>query len=322
MRCCHFIAILLTVAATALGGDPSPATGPTPLSIPPLVIAGEQSRSFVVSGLFRPRQDGVIGFRVAAQGDRQVCVLFDAADGTPMLLCNEHESLVYDLANSRIVRVPRSRVYVRVDWESEKAKPLTFTWGIHTTTKVEELKKSDSFFRIDRFVSASGKSLRRLDALPGVLLFAAERAGGHVESIQQSQTEPSFRFTSHQRQEADYALELEAAHIGDDPPDALTFPDMRKLGAQIAITDLDDQMLPVFVVMLQDGRAWLAKFGLAGGTMMREAAERASGKVDWEALRKRDDALGKRYRDALAKQGLVLRPLNADPATQPAPTMP
>jgi len=205
------------------------------------------------------------------------------------------------------------------NWNASDSKPLNFSFGAQNATP-NQLKKWSSKIRVDRFVSASAKSLRRLDTVPDVLLFAAERPDGNIEAIQQPAAgADSFRFTSLKKGDDHYMLELQVANIGASlPAQALAYPDLPALRRDIAVTDLDDQLLPAFIVLLRDGRAWMAKFGLAAGPELQKKGDQLLNNPDWDDLRRRDKDLGPRYRAALAKQGIVLRPLNAPASTQSA----
>jgi len=292
-----------------------PATAPV---IPALIAGSSDSPSFVADGILR-FTDGALAFHVASDGKKQFCAVFDPADGTPIFLSDGDQVLVYDLTNSRIVRVPQTCGYILIDWNASDSKPLNFSFGAQNATP-NQLKKWSSKIRVDRFVSASAKSLRRLDTVPDVLLFAAERPDGNIEAIQQPAAgADSFRFTSLKKGDDHYMLELQVANIGASlPAQALAYPDLPALRRDVAVTDLDDQLLPAFIVLLRDGRAWMAKFGLAAGPELQKKGDQLLNNPDWDDLRRRDKDLGPRYRAALAQQGIVLRPLNAPASTQSA----
>jgi hypothetical protein len=309
-----FLSALTPVSAIARAAPP-PATRPT---VPPLIVGAQPPKSFVVTGVARLSPEGGMAFRVATDGVRQVCALYDPADGTPMFLSDGQQTLVYDLANSRVVRVPVSRGNIRVEWDAQKEKPLTFSFAVACKPTPEKLDEANAWFRIDRFLESAG-TLERLATRDNTELWAAERKGGSVESVQ---LEPGdarwFRFTSTAGGASFYGLELYATGIGEQPPaNALAFPDVKRLAANVRLMDLDEQMLPAYLVVLRDGRAWLAKMGLAAGPTMRESAAKVMRDVDWGRLRERDETFGAAYRKALAEQGVELPTYPQAGATQP-----
>jgi hypothetical protein len=317
MRVRFICCAALLLAALRVHAAP-PATAPV---VPALITDSSGSPSFIADGILRFSGSGALAFHIASDGKRQLCAVFDPADGTPVFLSDGDQVLVYDLGNSRIVRVPQARAYVFVDWEGGKRKPMAFSFGAQHGT-ANELKKLNSYIRIDRFVSDSAKNLRQLDSPPGTVLFAAERADGkdeNVEAIQQPATgADSFRFTSMRKGEDHYMLEMQVSDIGSPlPPQAFAYPNLAALRRNIAVADLDDQLLPVYAIMLRDGRAWMAKVGLSAGSDLQKQGDLMLDNPDWNELRHRDKDLGSKYRAALARQGIVLRPLDAPASTQP-----
>jgi hypothetical protein len=308
-----FVFMLLPAAAL----DARAAAPTTSPAIPPLVVGERAPGSFVVEGIFRFSKTGGLAFRVAAEGEKQFCALYDPADGTPLFLSDGQQTLVYDLANSRIVRVAQSRGYVRVDWNAEKAKPLSFGFAVDRKSDPEKLAKANAWFQIDRFVAAMGPALKRLDAPADVELFAVERQGGSIDSIRKNVGDAaSFRFTSTVKGQDFSRLELEARNIGEHLPDSeLAFPEVKRLGQDVAMTEAD-QLLE-FLALLSDGRAWMGKLALAGGGEAFAAAKKEMPDVDWDELRRRDAKFGEQYRAALARQGVRFAKYKSDAAAQP-----
>lgn len=308
-----FVFILLpTAAVDALAAPPT--TSP---AIPPLVVGERAPGSFVVEGLFRFPKTGGLAFRVAAEGEKQFCAVYDPADGTPLFLSDGQQTLVYDLANSRIVRVAPSRGNVRVDWNAEKAKPLSFGFAVNRKSDPAKLAEANSWFRLDRFVAAMGAALKRLDAPADVELFAVERQGGRIDSIRKNVGDAAWFGFTETAKGADFStLELEARNIGEHLPDAaLAFPEMKRLGQDVAITEADQ--LLTFLALLRDGKAWASKMVLASGGEAFAAAKKEMPDTDWDELRRRDAKLGEQYRAALARQGVRFAPYKSDAATQP-----
>ena len=292
-----FYAVCIT--AKSMASD-EPTTRPHVL---PLVVGAKESPSFVVDGIVRTGHGSGLIFQFAADGDRQRCAVLDASDQTPIFLSNEHEALIYDLENARLVRIADSRAYVRVDWQANDPKPLNVSMGVQQG-KPEGLDRFNSEFRIDRFVRASAERLRPLDSPSGKLV-AAERADGTVEAVQLF-SKAEFRFTSLRRGEKEYALELNARGIGKPvPAKELMYPDLKPLSADLRVYEPAAAERQQFAEQLRTGRAFMAKLALASGPDMQERAG-AFIKPDWDALRVRDKELGEKYRPALAKQGIEI----------------
>jgi hypothetical protein len=245
--------LLPTVAAPA----DRPTSRPV---IPALIVGTPPPKSFIVEGILRSSATTGWAFRVATDGQRQLVALYDSADGTPIFLSDGQQTLIYDLANSRVVRVPSSRGNVRVDWEAQKEKPLNFGFGVQVRSTPEELEHENAWFRIDRFADAA-LSLKQVGNQGKSTLFAAERADGKgIESLQVEPGQQSwFRFTSLSKGQPFYRFQLDARAI-DRPvaARALSFPDLQRLPPDVHLTDLDQQVIPAFLVLLRDGRVWMA----------------------------------------------------------------
>jgi hypothetical protein len=163
----------------------------------------------------------------------------------------------------------------------------------------------------------STPALKRSVAQDDTESFTAGRKGGSIEALQRAPSDASwFRFKSTSGGERPTKLELHVTAIdGRLPKSALAFPDLKRFPANVHLTDLDQQQLPTFVVLLRDGRAWMAKMALAGGPP--GFAEKAMPKVDWAQLRERDASFGAAYRKALAAQGVELPTYPKASTTQP-----
>src|SRR5438477_5855687 len=72
--------VVIFARSLSLWADP-PSTRPT---IPALTAGAAEPKSFVVDGRFRLSPEGGVAFRFASDEKRQLCVLFDPADGTPI----------------------------------------------------------------------------------------------------------------------------------------------------------------------------------------------------------------------------------------------
>jgi hypothetical protein len=310
------VLLLLAISVASVHAADAPAAKP---AVPALLIGDTPPRTFIVRGITRFTATEGFAYYIASDGKRQVCALYDPADGTPIFLSDGQQSLIYDLANDRIVRLPSSRGYIRVEWNAQSDKPLGFSLGVDYRTDPAKLPESNSRFRIDQFVAATPAFERSRDQ-DNAERFAAERKGKYVEAVKLRAGDHAFSFTSTSKGESYASLELHATNIGQPLPEgALAFPDLTRLKQQIRVQDIDEQMLPTFVVMLRDGRAWMAKMALAGGEVIRGSARKLMPTVDWDALRKRDAALGAAYRKALAEQGIDLAAEAKPISTPPKP---
>jgi hypothetical protein len=290
------------VAATVILGTTAQLLADPPATLPPvpaLVVGDTPPERFVVDGVARFSKAGGLAFRVATDGTRQLCAVYDPADGTPLFLSDGQQTLIYDLANTRVVLVPHSRAFVRVEWNKDDAKPLSFQIGVGYKTKVDDLKESNSWFRVDRFVEASAARLKPVDSKDNLLEFSATRDEGSVETIQFKPGETNWlSFASKPATKTLPSLELKATHIGQRVPESLlSFPAVDQIPPEVHLTNLDEQMLPAFVVLLKDGQAYTAKVEVAAA-----GTEHAS-EIP-EAVRESDKKLGAAYRAALAEQGV------------------
>ena len=308
---------LLSTAAARGDAGKSPRPTVVALTAPP-----EGRTSFRVAGAFRESAASGVGFRVAFDGKKEVCCVFDAADGTPLYLSDGRQALVYDLLNFRVVRAESSFAYVKVDWEAGHERPLVFGVGAALVIDATHRSRVGPTFRLDRIVTASGEALKVVERNGDVIVFAAERPKVAVEAIQQSATDPTwFRFFSALHDQAFYRLDLTAQHIGQPVPagEMRGFPDLAKLRQEMNLIELDAQQVAEFIAGEKKGPAWAVKLALAAGGSMREAAEKAVPGLDWGQMRRRDEVLGKMYRDALAKQGISFSVAKGDAATTVQP---
>jgi hypothetical protein len=306
-------------AAMTVTAD-APSTLPALPDVP--ALNSDDGRAFVVDGATRMTAADGFGFRFATDGARQLCVIFDAQDGTPLYLSDGQQTLVYDLGDNLIVRLPASRAYVVVDWNPEDARPLTFRSGVDISEVPETVAKTKTSFRVDRFVHASRDHLRAVDSGREAVLFVAQRPDGGVEAVQVPRGELNgFRFTSSRQGENFYRLELEARLAGGLPAGTTRFPDVARLQHDVQIVDFDEQRMPNFSALLKNGQASIEKMALAGGAEVQKSVDQALQKkglpaANWDGLRQRDRKLGEVYRAALAKQGIRCRALATAPTTQ------
>ena len=276
--------------------------------VPALVADGSTApRSFVVNGVVRSAAKQGVAFRFATDGARQFCSLYDPTDGTPLFLSDGWQTLVYDLPGGRVVRVPNCRGVVRVDWDRHHPKPLKFDFDFRFESNREKLSQYAAWFGVDAFVAASRPKLVPLESTDGTRLFSAERPGGSVETVQvPAGAVQWFRFTSLDRKDGFYRLQLEARHIGGEvPAAALAFPDLRQLRETVRVHDLEQDLLPTFLAAIRDGRAWLVKSALVTGDEDPPTPPPGvPAGTTWADLRKQDKELGAAYRAALQKQGV------------------
>jgi hypothetical protein len=295
-----FVTLILSLSTWAAGADRADEA-----AVQALVVGKGPPTSFVVEGIVRPSIDGGLAFRVATDGQKQVCALYDPWDGTPMFLSDGQQTLIYDLENSRVVRLPISRGTVNIVWNDKDRRPQFEGW-VQIQTRPESLEKFNSAFRIDQLVAALRFNRTELDGAPRS--FAAERESGMADLIQKDDVDKSwFRYAGLNKKEHFYSMQLEAKHIGEKIPDsALAFPELKKLAEDVAVTELDMKGMADFLKIVRDGRAWLAKMAICGGPTIREAAEKIMPNTDWDELARRDKDFGGKYREALAKAGVKL----------------
>jgi hypothetical protein len=305
----------------ALSGA-APATRP---SVPALIVGGDAlPRSFLVEGILRS-QSGGLAFQVATDGRRERTAVYDPADGTPLFLSDGQQTLVYDVAKNRVVRVAVSRGNVRVDWFAEKEKPLNFAWGVQFSSSATRLADHNSYFRIDKLVASPRGAMVRETIGADVERFVVVR-GEQTDAVTLKHGDASwFGFKSGYEQTSE-TLELTASHINQPVPEsALAFPDVERMPAETRVTELEESALPLFLVFLRDGRAFMAKMVLAGGPISAKEAEQFMPGVNWDELRERDRTFGAAYRTALAEQGVRLKTfprLASQPTRNVAATLP
>jgi hypothetical protein len=183
---------------------------------------------------------------------------------------------------------------------------MDFVTGATYETNPEKLNDANAWFRIDRFLDASAAVLQRHTGPNGISVFSARRQSGGTESVYKNPRDGGwFRFTSQRQDEPLYRLDLTAISIGRLPHDAmLVFPELQRLAKDIPIADLEEHLLPVFVSMLRDGRAWMAKIVLATWPEMNDFADKVMPNTEWDELRRRDATFGAQYRNALASEGV------------------
>jgi hypothetical protein len=302
------IPVLQIVLATVCLGAPVRADEPAakPPSVPPLIVGAEPPapQSFVADGVVRSSAEKGLGFHVASQPNREVCALYDATDGTPMLFSDGHQTLIYDLAENRILRVPTCRGSVRVDWDANSAKPMNFSFNFELKSDPKKLADANAWFRIDRFIEASADRLKRVDApAGGGEIWAAERHEGTIDSVQLDPADPTwFNFRSLLKATEYYSLELHATHIGRPlPAAALAFPDLTKLAKEIHVENFNLKVKPALIDAFASGRCFAPKLALAGEND-RAALKKVLPNVDIDLLRAADLRFSARYRAALAKQ--------------------
>jgi hypothetical protein len=306
---------VLVLSGAALGAADVP-------TIPPLVVGDpDHPSSFVVDGLVAMSDKVALGFHVATDGRRELSVVFDRADGAPVLLSDGSRTLLLDVFNSRVLLIRPSRTHVRVDWNADEPKPLAFEFQMHANSDPRELKANNSYFRVDRFVAGSRAALRPLDA--GAWSgFAADR-GEYVETVHvpaDAGAEPkAFRFGSLKKGNDYYSLSLDARHVGAAvPAEALRFPDVEQLRKEIPVEEADPGAVKGFVQMMAGGHGLAVKLALSGDGPVPPPLKEAFPAIDWEPLRARDAKLFAAYRAAMEKQGVVYRaPESPKPAGRP-----
>jgi hypothetical protein len=313
---------LVTICLTARTRADEQA-GAKPPAVPPLIVgaAPPAPQSFVATGFVRYSAEKGLGFHVATDGKRERCVLYDAADGTPLFISDGRQTLIYDLAENRILRVPTCRGNVRVDWDPKAPKPLSFNFKFDFKTDPKKLEESNAWIRLDRFVEASAAELKRVETPAGAGVWAAERRGGAIESVQADPADPSwFSFRSLANGKDFYALEVHATGIGrPTAAESVAFPDVEKFGRDVPVEPFDLKAKPALFDTFTSGRCFTPKLALAGEDPAT-AIKRIFPKVDVDALREQDARFSAHYRAALAAQGVTFPTLkSANATTRPAP---
>ena len=297
-----------------------PATVPTTRPyVPPLVVGAGPPRSFIVEGVSRGSPGSGLAFRIATDGEREACAVYDVTDGTPILLSDGRQTLVYDLANDRVVRVLDSRAYVRVDWMAADERPLAFEFGVGSAHPQKPAPGARSSIRIDRWVEAAAPKFQVREYPDRQMIrFAAALCRGAAEYV----VVPAgrigeFQFGSVDQRQDLMRLLLSATYgEGGLPPAALAFPDPARLAEDITITELAADERAAFVAA--GGRAWAAKSLLTIGATSADMLAVAAPGATWDDLRRRDAALGERYRAALRKQNATFPRYTTRPTTRAA----
>ncbi|MBX3438028.1 MAG: hypothetical protein KF861_11100 [Planctomycetaceae bacterium] len=292
--------VLVALFPTAARPDDRPV-------VPALIVGADPPVPFIVQGMMRT-PEGSIGFYVISDGRRQLCAIYDAADGVPFILSDDQQTLLYDLRNERIIHVPRCRGFLRILWNAGEAKPLAFQFSYQTKANLEELQECTCWIRIDQFVDALADKLVREESEPGVERYTVERLEGGTETLEVNTTGEGFRFTSKRPEESYVGLELEAQSIGQPvPEDLLALPDIDRLSGELQLLTAEMETFPDLYRFLKGGQAVMAKYALAGGSELQTIVGTTMPFADWSALRERDRSFGARYRAALSQQGFALR---------------
>lgn len=302
--------------------QPAPSTAPA-LALPALVAGSAESPSFVVSGIARPENGGELGFYVASDGKRQLCALYDIRDGVPILLSDGQRTLIYDVQGKRLIHLPSSRAFVSVDWEGGAEKPVEFAFGAKAYTEPQPNAKlnelPNSAFRLDRYVADRWASLRRQEPAADTIVYIEETAES-LRRVEISRAAPTaFRFTHRERDAKSTALELDARSVGEPiAPSAVTFPDLKLLGENLAIIEAEELGRAGVVRAVGSGRIWATKLALVMGPSVQADLASPLGNPNWEELAAQDEEFGSRYREALAAQGISLSPAGADSGSEKA----
>src|SRR5215510_5107699 len=98
-----FLPIVITLLMAAVSFAAEPTTKP---DLPPLIVGASPRKSFVVDGVLRFSATTGLAFHVATDGTREMTALYDAIDGTPLFISDGHRSLIYDLAEERLLFAP------------------------------------------------------------------------------------------------------------------------------------------------------------------------------------------------------------------------
>jgi hypothetical protein len=299
-RLLTILTFLLALAAQVNAG--APATAP---SIPPLVVGQAAPKSFVVHGAIRLARSAALGFHVATDGTKQRCAVFDS-DGTPLFLSDGQQTLVYDLANARIVRVPISRGIVFLNYDAAKEKPMNVGFAVGVKSSADKLEEEKSEFRVDRVIEAAAGRLQRIAGEGRSVIYKSQRPNGAVDTVQMTKGDATaFDFTATKAADDFFAVELQAHRIGQAVPVAeLAFPDFARMPAEAHVENLDERSLAKFIVLLRDGRTFMSKIALCTGVQDRAALKKEMPNVNWDELEARDKTFGATYRAALAAQGI------------------
>ena len=279
-------------------------------ALPALILGAAPTESFLVEGVERDAVPGGIGFHIATDRLKQVCAVYDVADGTPLFMSDGKQTLIYDLPNRRIVIAARSRAYFALKWEPPAPEKKSMRMTLGTALNSEEPNPSDediAGIRLQALLTAP--NIEVLESRPDRELLVVERPNGAKETILRDPRDASwFRFASMSKGNDFYSIELTATLIGKSVPDsALAFPDIQRLRGDmpgVEIIELDVSGIIDTAKFLNSTRGWMAKFGIAHAQEGRKAAAATVPGVEWEEIQRRDRDLGKKYRAALAAQGV------------------
>jgi hypothetical protein len=308
-----WIILIAAATLTAQAADP-PATRP---SIPLLRSDAKAGVPFIVDGIVRTTATDGYGFHFATDGAHSFVSLFDPHDGTPLYLSDGQQTLIYELSDQRIVRIPNSAAIVMIGWDAKAPRPLSFDFSVnYTTGQLDSAKTASSFTAIADFLASDAK-LEQFDRDDGSELFAVQGANGRIDAVQIPRGELKWaRFFSARADEKAYHVEMEVK-FGAVPSAAVRLPDVAALRRHIKVVDLDEQRMVTLVKALKSGVASTVKLALAGGEPIRAEMDRGLVGLDWEDLRERDRTFGAEYRAALTEQGFLYR-VGDLATTQPA----
>ena len=296
------LAAAILLAGRVWGEPPEPTTSPAAPEVPVLVAGAGEPRSFVVRGIARPPAGGRLGFYFATDGERQRSAIYDVRDGVPIFLSDGRQTLIYDFQRERVVVLPSSRGYLRVDWEPDHESPIAFEFGVHGHPRLEV---PNSTFRVDRFVADKGAALRLDERTPESCRYVAESPTSEQTLEVPNDATTEFRFQSRVAGSDAPALDMKAERIGEAiTADLVTFPDLQRLRADVEIFEPGGEGLRRFTQFVRDGRAWAVKMALVMGPTLQKELSAVLGNPDWEELAAKDAEFGTKYRRALAAQGI------------------
>lgn len=308
ISCLVFFQVLFASAGAEAGSTTQP-------SVPQLTV-GQSPNSFVAAGLIRLETNHGLAFHVAVEGNRQRCSLYDPADGTPLFISDGEQTLIYDLANSRVVIVKSSRGAVRLTRNPASGR-FAFNFSVDFKSKNNEFDEPGTTLRIDQIVSTL--SFTQPDSEPNSALYVAEDDKS-IATLQLARADLNwFRFALLLKGEDQYRLIAGVQCIDQPVPEsALKFPDVKRFPPELRVIDPDEQVLPKYVELVRNGLAWFAKLSVAAGSDFAKSTGAAALDVDLDALRERDKKLGTIYRAALAEQGVEFQRYEFTAATAPS----
>lgn len=259
-------------------------------------------------GVLRKGPARGLAFCVANDAKRISFVLYDATDGTPIVLSDRYRTLVYAPEEEKVVLLQNSRGVLNLTWTPEADISCDFSASVEYDSYAPNLDRLFSDVSVAGFLESCGRE----SPAHGEFV-TGEHAGGIIDAYREDAH--GFWFSSKTKgcgfAKVDLGVDRSAVWSA-----AHDFPDIDRLRR-----DLPELIVP------ESPRGYLAahksspRLKHASGATYAEAIAGLAGGPDADEFRRRDQDLGRRYCDALAKQGICFPPILVPPvqATRPQP---